>query len=159
MKSLDSLINITTLFIIFLIGLVGGGIYLFYYPDDENVKEEVNFFCGTSLYIGRSIHAPESMLSLDEGKLLFRNNCASCHNKDMKSDMTGPALSGAIKRFDYDTISFLEYVQNTSLYLDTKTDERLLELQKCWSMQNAHNFEQLTQTEIVAIIQYIEMRY
>ena len=26
------------------------------------------------------------------GKTLFQNNCASCHNKNMKSDLTGPAL-------------------------------------------------------------------
>ncbi len=32
---------------------------------------------------------------IEVGKNLFKNNCAACHNKSMKDDMTGPALSGS----------------------------------------------------------------
>ncbi|MEZ4948425.1 MAG: c-type cytochrome [Saprospiraceae bacterium] len=39
-------------------------------------------------------------VDVEAGKTLFRNNCASCHNKDMKSKMTGPAwwCSGSLGR-------------------------------------------------------------
>lgn len=42
-----------------------------------------------------------SSLSEDaqKGKKLFRNNCASCHNKNMKDEMTGPGLAGVEERW------------------------------------------------------------
>ncbi|HRB80232.1 MAG TPA: cytochrome c, partial [Niabella sp.] len=40
-----------------------------------------------------SVWAQESA-DLEDGKKLFMTNCASCHNGDMKTDMTGPALGG-----------------------------------------------------------------
>jgi mono/diheme cytochrome c family protein len=36
------------------------------------------------------------------GKTLFVNNCASCHAKDMKTKLTGPALAGAQARWGDD---------------------------------------------------------
>lgn len=36
------------------------------------------------------------------GKTLFINNCASCHAKDMKNKLTGPALAGAQARWGDD---------------------------------------------------------
>jgi mono/diheme cytochrome c family protein len=36
------------------------------------------------------------------GKTLFVNNCASCHAKDMKTKLTGPALAGAQARWNDD---------------------------------------------------------
>ena len=36
----------------------------------------------------------------DQGKALFKANCASCHNKNMIDDMTGPALGGINERWD-----------------------------------------------------------
>lgn len=37
--------------------------------------------------------------NLEEGKNLFLANCASCHNKNMKDKLTGPALSGVEERW------------------------------------------------------------
>ena len=34
------------------------------------------------------------------GKTLFTNNCASCHNKNMKERLTGPALGGVESRWE-----------------------------------------------------------
>ena len=33
------------------------------------------------------------------GSVLFKNQCASCHNKNMRDDLTGPALAGVEKRW------------------------------------------------------------
>ena len=34
-----------------------------------------------------------------KGKDLFKNNCAACHNRDMQSNLTGPALGGVQERW------------------------------------------------------------
>ena len=48
----------------------------------------------------------------DAGKTLFRNYCATCHARDMKTAGTGPALGGAEERWaDYpkeDLYSWIE---------------------------------------------------
>ena len=36
---------------------------------------------------------------IEAGKTLFKNNCASCHNKNMKDKLTGPALGGTQERW------------------------------------------------------------
>jgi mono/diheme cytochrome c family protein len=40
------------------------------------------------------------------GKTLFINNCASCHAKDMKTKLTGPALGGAQARWGDDKLLY-----------------------------------------------------
>ena len=35
----------------------------------------------------------ERTAELDQGMQLFKNNCGSCHAKNMKAKMTGPALA------------------------------------------------------------------
>lgn len=47
------------------------------------------------LLIGVSLHAQDVPEELKKGQELFMANCASCHNKNMKDPMTGPALYGA----------------------------------------------------------------
>ena len=37
--------------------------------------------------------------TVEEGKNLFIANCASCHNKNMKDNLTGPALGGTEERW------------------------------------------------------------
>ncbi|MBI5914780.1 MAG: cytochrome c, partial [Bacteroidetes bacterium] len=37
--------------------------------------------------------------AIEAGKVLFKNNCASCHNKNMKDKLTGPALGGLQERW------------------------------------------------------------
>ena len=39
--------------------------------------------------------------SVEEGKKLFKDKiCASCHNRDMKTDLVGPALAGIEGRWE-----------------------------------------------------------
>ena len=50
-----------------------------------------------------------------DGKALFKKNCASCHNKNMKDDMTGPALGGAEERWaDYPREDLYSWVRNSA---------------------------------------------
>jgi len=49
-----------------------------------------------------------------EGKKLFRDNCAACHNKDMKTKMTGPALGGVEERWaDYPKEDLYAWIRNS----------------------------------------------
>jgi len=43
-----------------------------------------------------------AQISADAGKELFKNNCAACHAKDMRSAATGPALGGYEARWGDD---------------------------------------------------------
>ncbi|HRW76688.1 MAG TPA: cytochrome c, partial [Saprospiraceae bacterium] len=38
-------------------------------------------------------------VSVDAGKQLFKANCAQCHNRNMKDNLTGPALGGVQERW------------------------------------------------------------
>lgn len=54
------------------------------------------------------------------GKELFRNNCAACHNKDMKSKMTGPALGGVQDRWaDYPIEDLYAWVRNSQAMVES----------------------------------------
>ncbi len=54
------------------------------------------------------------------GKELFRNNCAACHNKDMKSDMTGPALGGVQERWaDYPIEDLYSWIRNSQALVES----------------------------------------
>ena len=51
---------------------------------------------------------------LSAGKTLFKNNCASCHNKNMRDDLTGPALGGYAERWaDYSQDELYQWIRNS----------------------------------------------
>ena len=53
--------------------------------------------------------------SADAGKDLFRNLCASCHNRNMVQDMTGPALGGVQERWaDYPEEDLYAWIHSES---------------------------------------------
>jgi len=52
--------------------------------------------------------------TVESGKTLFRNYCATCHAKDMKTDLTGPALSGTEDRWaDYPREDLYGWIRNS----------------------------------------------
>jgi len=91
------------------------------------------------------------------GKSLFKAKCASCHNMNMKSDMTGPALSGAFDRWDNDLPKMTEFIRNPNAYLETKADKRLRDLSKKID-GNMQSFPDITEDEVEAIIEFVETR-
>jgi cytochrome c2 len=78
------------------------------YPVFENQKEpEQVFFCG----VKSSPNKKEFM----EGKMLYINNCASCHNKNMKDSLTGPPLRG-MHNYMKDEKQLLVYLNEKEKY-------------------------------------------
>ena len=53
-----------------------------------------------------------------EGKELFVNNCASCHAKDMKQKLTGPALGGVEERWT-EKAALYKWVRNSQALIAT----------------------------------------
>jgi cytochrome c2 len=49
------------------------------------------------------------------GEALFKDNCASCHSRDMKKDMTGPALAGVEERWSkFPKKELYDWIRNSS---------------------------------------------
>ena len=52
--------------------------------------------------------------AFNEGKTLFRNYCATCHNRNMVDDLTGPALGGTQERWsDYPQEDLYSWIRNS----------------------------------------------
>lgn len=107
------------------------------------------FFCGSLL-----AQAP----NLDEGKALFRNNCASCHNKSMKDDMTGPALGGVEERWEGKEALLYDWIRNSTAVIESG-DEYAVSLYNTWNKSKMTAFPNLTDEQIASLLGYINGVY
>ncbi len=93
--------------------------------------------------------------TLEEGKNLFIANCASCHNKNMKDDMTGPALSGVEDRWSaYPRKDLYDWIRGSQALI-AAGHPRAVELWNKWKPSPMNNFPGLTDDQIESIILYI----
>ncbi len=91
----------------------------------------------------------------DAGKTLFRNNCAACHNKDMKTDMTGPALGGVQERWgDYPIEDLRAWIHNSNSLIESG-HKRANEIWKKWQPVQMTPFPNLSDEDIDNILAYI----
>lgn len=97
-------------------------------------------------------------VDVSAGKELFRNNCASCHNKDMKSKLTGPALGGTQERWaDYPQEDLYTWIRNSQSMVNTHP--RGKELWAEWGPVVMTTFGTLTDQDIANILGYIDHVY
>lgn len=90
------------------------------------------------------------------GKVIFRNNCASCHDRNMTSDLTGPALKGVSERWaSYPKEDLYNWVRNSEKLIAAK-HPRALEIAKAWDNDKMNSFEHLSNEDITNILEYIE---
>ncbi len=109
------------------------------------------------LLISVSAFAQEA--DIEAGKTLFRNNCASCHNKDMKSKMTGPALGGFQDRWaDFPKEDLYSWVRNSQAMISAG-HPRATELWNEWKPTVMNNFPNLTDADIDNVLAYIDAVY
>ncbi|MEM6963129.1 MAG: c-type cytochrome [Bacteroidota bacterium] len=92
--------------------------------------------------------------ALDEGMTLFKNKCASCHAKNMKTKMTGPALAGAEERWENDRGRLYEWIRNSQAYLATG-DPYATALYAEYNNSVMTAFPTLTDGQIDNILDYI----
>jgi mono/diheme cytochrome c family protein len=108
------------------------------------------------------IALPVSVLSqedLDEGKTLFRTNCAQCHSRNMVDPLTGPPLGGAEANWeDFPREELYGWIRN-SQQLISQGHPRAVELWNEWSPTLMNNFPNLTDQQIENILAYINGVY
>lgn len=93
------------------------------------------------------------------GKTIFQNQCASCHNKNMKDDLTGPALGGFEERWSsYSREELYGWIRNSqSMIADGHT--RAVELWNQWKPTVMTSFPAFTDEEIESILLYVNEQY
>jgi len=97
--------------------------------------------------------------SLDAGKTLFKNNCAQCHAKNMKSVATGPALGGAQDRWaDYDEADLYSWIRNSQA-LVAAGHPRAVEVYNEYNKSVMQPFPNLTDEDIASLLLYIDGVY
>ena len=92
--------------------------------------------------------------SPDIGKGLFKNNCAQCHNKNMKDDLTGPALGGINERWEGRKEVLYAWIRNSQSVIDSG-DEYANALYNKWNKSVMNPFPNLTDDEIASLLAYI----
>ncbi|MEM6725428.1 MAG: cytochrome c3 family protein [Bacteroidota bacterium] len=94
-----------------------------------------------------------------DGKALFKANCAQCHNKNMKDNLTGPALGGTQERWaEYPQEELYAWIRNSQKMI-ADGHPRAKELWADWSPTVMTAFPNLTDADIDEILLYIEGIY
>jgi cytochrome c2 len=96
---------------------------------------------------------------IEAGKTLFRNQCATCHNRDMKSNLTGPALGGVEERWSgYPQSDLYAWIRNSQAMISAG-HPKAVELWNQWKPTVMSNFLNLTDDDIVNLLAYINCTY
>lgn len=103
------------------------------------------------LFVGTSIAEP----TVEQGKTLFLNQCASCHNKNMKDDLTGPALGGFEERWSgYSKEELYNWIRNSQSMI-AAGHPRAVELWNRWKPTVMNSFPSFTDEQIESIFLYV----
>lgn len=95
----------------------------------------------------------------EAGKELFVANCASCHNKNMKDNLTGPALGGMEERWGaYPRKDLYAWIRNSQAMI-AAGHPRAVELWAKWKPTAMNNFPGLTDEQIESVILYVNDVY
>lgn len=95
---------------------------------------------------------------LAEGETLFKNNCAACHNKNMKDNLTGPALGGTEERWAaYPREDLYKWINNSQAMINAG-HPRAVELWNQWKPTVMSNFN-LSDQQIENVLAYINDVY
>ncbi len=95
----------------------------------------------------------QDQAAVDAGKNLFKAKCASCHNKDMKSKMTGPALGGAQERWG-DDAAIYDWIRNSQAMV-SKGHPRAVQIYNEFNKSVMTSFPELKDADIANILAYI----
>jgi mono/diheme cytochrome c family protein len=90
-----------------------------------------------------------------EGKKLFLENCASCHNMNMVDDMTGPALYGVAKKWS-NKEDLIHFIQNPQELINNN-QARAVKIAALWPSEMTA-FPQLDSLAIEEILAFVEKK-
>ncbi len=101
----------------------------------------------------------QSEAAVNAGKVLFKSNCAQCHNRNMKDDLTGPALGGVEERWaDYDQADLYAWIRNSQALVQAG-HPRATEVFNQWNKVAMQPFPNLTDDDIANLLVYINCQY
>ena len=101
----------------------------------------------------------EAQPNIEEGKTLFRNACAACHNKNMKTDLTGPALGGVEERWaEYPREDLFRWIRNSQAMI-AEGHPKAVELWDQWKPTVMNPFPDYTDDQIESLLLYINDEY
>lgn len=97
--------------------------------------------------------------AINAGKATFKTYCAQCHNRNMKDDLTGPALGAVEERWaDYDQADLYSWIRNSQALIQ-EGHPRAVEVYNAWNKVPMNAFPNLTDVEIDNILAYINCTY
>jgi mono/diheme cytochrome c family protein len=97
--------------------------------------------------------------SIAAGKELFTNNCASCHNRNMRDNLTGPALGGVEERWAaYPPADLYQWIRGSQAMISAG-HPRATELWNQWKPNIMQNFPALTDDQIASILLFVNDAY
>ena len=135
-------------FLVLFLSLLGFGMQY-----QQNIQPPGS--CGTIPPPQTRYTAQDSVLILGEG--LFKNECASCHNKNMKDHLTGPALEDTEKNWAaYPRADLYQFIRGSQEMIK-EGHPRAVELWEGWQPVIMNDFPGLSDTDIEAILAYIEV--
>ena len=143
----ENLTSLVFAFLALLFLLFSYGFYL-----DNSIEEDME---EDDVIDVNPILKAENSETLQLGKTLFKNNCASCHAKNMKIDLTGPALEGVNERWE-NKEDLYAWIRNSQAFLTTG-DEYANALFLKWRSPMIA-FPNLSDKEIEAILEYVEVQ-
>ena len=108
--------------------------------------------CGSN---NNSIEAYKSKESnaASAAEQLFTSKCSMCHS--LQEDKIGPSLAGASQRWGADRTKLKSFIKNAQAYIKTG-DPYAAKLYEKWNRSNMPVFEQLSDDELNALIEYIK---
>lgn len=149
---LKVLIKLYWLLLLIAIGLFTVSITNIFLSEETDKTITVTTASKTNL----STVPPELLTSVTAGKKLFRTNCATCHNKNMKADMTGPALAGVRERWsDYPESDLYAWIKNSSKLIEAE-HPKAVEVYNKWNKVPMTAFNNMTNEEVIAILDYVD---
>ncbi len=97
--------------------------------------------------------------NIDEGKGLFKEKCAQCHNKNMRDKLTGPALGGAEERWaDYDREDLYSWIRNSQALIQSG-HPRAVEVSAEWDNVLMNANADLSDEQIESILAYVDDQF
>ncbi|MDQ3140612.1 MAG: c-type cytochrome, partial [Bacteroidota bacterium] len=97
--------------------------------------------------------------NIEAGKASFKNNCATCHNKNMKDNLTGPAIGGSVERWaSYPKEDLYNWIRNSQKMI-ASGHPRAVELWAQFKPTVMTAFPNLSDEEIESILMYVDGVY
>lgn len=113
-------------------------------------------FCAIALVLVALFSGNAKAADVQNGKGLFLEKCASCHNNNMVTDMTGPALYGVQGRWEEYPDALYAWIRNSVATAESGNPRAKVMIN--WAASQMTSFENLSDAQIDDILAYVEAK-